>query len=348
MMPKAAGLIRRQFGIAADTVRNRFARVGEEEIIMRVNRYSVLFVTGLVLLLGISTAFGFDEKKKIPKDMGVLTVKTNEIAYPVKVDGQYVGMSGVGTAAEFYLSPGIHTVEVAGPDGKTWVKDLEIVRGKKNCVCLRIVRETISKACPYRFTLDGPDRVTEGDLVTFAALNQGTAPIPLRYAWRVSNGRVTSGLGTSSITVDSTGLGGRTINAELDVNDDVYDNRCRQVISVPTDVIPPVKEKEPEPFRCDEFEARTPDDAKARFDNCVVQAQNTPDAQLYIIIYPGTDRLSSTRNTYERLSRFTLDYMTKNRGFDPRRISIVKGSTRLKTTYEMWIVPPGAKLPVVQ
>lgn len=315
---------------------------------MRVNRYNFLFVAVMVLTLGISSAFAFDKDDKRPKDMGTLSVKTTEVAYPVRVDGQYVGMSGVGTGAEFYLTPGIHTVEVAGPDGKVWTSELEIVRGKKNCVCLKVVRETISKPCPYRFHLEGPDRITEGDLVTFAAINSGTAPIPIRYAWKVSNGRVTSGLGTPSITVDSTGIGGKTINAELDVNDDTYDNKCRQVISVPTDVtiIPP--QETPKPFRCDEFEAKTPDEAKARFDNCVIQVQNTPDAQLYVIIYPGTDKLSMSRNTYDRLSKFTLDYLVKVRGFDPRRISIVKGSTRVKTTYELWIVPPGASPPVVQ
>ena len=111
--------------------------------------------------------------------------------------------------------------------------------------------------------------------MTFAAINSGTAPVPLRYAWKVSpnTARVSSGLGTPSITVDSTGLGGQTISAELDVNDDTYDNKCRQVISVPTDVTPKVAP--PQPYRCDEFEAQNPDQDKARFDNCVIQAQNS-------------------------------------------------------------------------
>jgi hypothetical protein len=317
---------------------------------MRVNRYNFLFVIGLVVTLGVSTMMAntYDDKTKRPKNTGTLSVKTTETSYPVKVDGQYVGESGVGTGAEFYLSPGIHIVEVTGPGGKIWKDEVEIRLNQKHCVCLKIVRETITTPCPYRFSLDGPDKITEGDLVTFVAVNSGTAPIPIRYAWKVSNGRVTSGLGTPSITVDSTGIGNTVINAELDVNDDVYDNKCRQIISVPTEVtrIPPVEQ--PKPFRCDEFEAKAPDDDKARFDNCVIQAQNTPDAQLYIIIYPGTDRLSVTRNTYDRLSKRALDYMVKTRGFDPRRIQIVKGSTRLKTTYEVWIVPPGATPPVVQ
>lgn len=319
---------------------------------MRVNRYNFLFVIGLVMTLGISAvmANGVDDRTKRPKNTGTLSVRTTEASYPVKVDGQYVGDSGVGVGAEFYLTPGFHTVEVTGPNGQVWVDEIEIRRDQKHCVCLKIVRETITTPCPYRFHLEGPDSINEGDLVTFAAINSGTAPVPIRYAWKVSpsNVRVTSGLGTKSITIDSMGMGGRTIDAVLDVNDDVYDGKCRQVISVPTQVIPIPPVEQPRPYRCDEFEAKSPDDDKARFDNCVIQAQNTPDAQLYVIIYPGTDRLSVTRNTYDRLSKRALDYMVKTRGFDPRRISIVKGSNRQSTTYELWIVPPGAMPPTVQ
>jgi hypothetical protein len=318
---------------------------------MRSNRITHLFVIAFAIVLGSTAAFGFGVDKKDnkrPKNMGTLSIKTTEASYPVKVDGRYVGDSGVGEYAEFYLEPGVHTVEIEGPDGRVWKDQLEIRRGQKHCVCLKIVRETITTPCPYRFTLDGPERISEGDLVTFIAVNQGTAPIPLRYAWKVSNGKVTNGLGSPSITVDSAGVGRGVITAELDVNDDVYDSKCRQVISVPTEVVPIPPPVIPQPFRCDEFEAKAADDDKARFDNCVIQAQNTPDAQLYVIIYPGTDRLSTTRNTYDRLSKRALDYMVKTRGFDPRRIQIVKGSSRVKTTYEVWIVPPGASLPVVR
>ena len=317
---------------------------------MRVIRYNFLFVLGLVMTLGISTAFasGGDNKNKGPKDTGTLTVRTTPAPYAVKIDGRYAGMSGVNDAAVFYLSPGIHTVEVSGPNGTAFSREVEIKRNLKHCICLKLVEETMSRPCPYNFHLEGPGKIQEGDLVTFAAINSGTAPIPIRYAWRVSPGRVTSGLGTPSITVDSTGMAGQTINAELDVNDDVYDNKCKQVISVPTDVtkLPPVDP--PKGFKCDEFASKSPDDDKGRLDNCVIQVQNTPDAQLYVIIYPGTDKISMTRNTYDRLSKRALDYMVKTRGLDPRRISIVKGGNRARTSYEIWVVPPGAQPPVVQ
>ena len=319
---------------------------------MRANRYNFIIMLGLVMTLGSSTAFaiGNDDKSKRPKNTGILSVRTTEASYPVKIDGVDRGMSGVGTGTEFYLTPGFHTVEVLGPDGKVWKNEIEIRRDQKKCVCLKIVRETTKRPCPYNFHLEGPGKITEGDLVTFAAVNSGTAPVPIRYAWKVSPDavRVSSGLGTPTITVDSTGMGGRTIDAELDVNDDVYDNKCRQVISVPTEVGSIPKIERPKAFICDEFQAKTADDDKARFDNCAIQVQNTPDAQLYIIIYPGTDKLSLTRNTYDRLSKRTLDYLVKTRGVDPRRLTIIRGGSRIRTTYVMWVVPSGAELPVVE
>ena len=313
---------------------------------MRVIKYNFLFVLGLVLTLGLSIALahGDHDSKKKPKNMGTLSVRTTPDAYPVRVDGLDVGMSGVGTGAEFYLAPGFHTVEVLGPDGKIWKDEIEIRRDAKSCICLKVVRETFNTPCPYRFHLEGPDKVMEGDLVTFAAINSGMAPIPLRYNWKVVNGRITSGIGTPTITVDSAGMGNSTIEAELDVNDNIYDNKCRQVITVPTEVgkFPAAATA----FRCDEFEAGNHDQDKARFDNCVIQVQNTPDAQMYVIVYPGMDRASIMKNTYDKTAKYYLDYLVKSRGMDPGRIRMNKGGSRDKTTVVIWVVPPGATPPV--
>jgi hypothetical protein len=148
------------------------------------------------------------------------------------------------------------------------------------------------------------------------------------------------------ITVDTTGMGNRTVNADLDVNDDVYSAQCRQVISVPTrvDRIPP--EEKPDAVKCDEVVSKAPDDDKARLDTCMIQVQNSPDAQLYIIIYQGRDRVSQTRNSYDNLSKRAMQYLVNVRGIDPRRVTIVRGPDRDRTTYEMYIVPPGAQPPV--
>lgn len=317
---------------------------------MRKISYSFLFVIGLMLTLGTASVFGFvDEKTKRPKNTGTLTVVTSPVAYPVKIDGVYKGMSGIGTPTEFYLEPGVHKLEIEFPNGKVYTKDVEIIKDRKNCVCLKYIEETVKRPCPYDVSVSAPEKVLEGDLITFAAFNNVSgSTTPLNYRWSVSPDtvRVTSGLGTSAITVDTTGMGGQRITADLDVTDDVYGKTCFQKNSVPTEV-----EKKPEikAAQCDTFESLAFDDDKARFDNCVLQLQNSPDAQLYMIIYQGTDKISMSRNTYDKLSKRTLDYLVKTRGVDPRRISIVKGNTnRLKTTYEIWLVPPGAQLPTPQ
>jgi hypothetical protein len=314
-----------------------------------MRKISFIFVIGLVAAFATSTAFGGDGKK--PKNTGTLTVKTSPVAYPVKVNGEYLGMSGVSDGAAFYLPPGSHKLEVEFPNGKKFSENIQIIKDRKNCVCLRYVESTTERACPYNVRVDGPERIPEGDLITFAAFNGVTgAAVPLNYRWRVypETAQITSGQGTSAITVDTSNLGGQTVRAELDVWDDVYDKQCRQRDLATTDItriIPP----KPEAVRCDVFESMAFDDDKARFDNCVIQLNSIPDGQLYLIIYQGTDRISKVSNTYAKLSKRTLDYLVKTRGVDPRRISIIKGGrTPLKTTYELWIVPPGAELPLPQ
>lgn len=308
---------------------------------MRVIKYNFLLIISLILTLGMTIAVS-GQNRKIPKNMGVLTVKTAPVAYSVKVNGQFIGMSGVDAPAEFVLEPGTHRLDVEFPDGKAFTRDVQIVRNKKNCVCLRYVEETVTRPCPYDVRLEGPDRVLEGDLITFAAFNAlANSPTPLKYSWRVSpNVRITSGEGTSAITVDSTGMGGQTVKAELDVYDDVYDAKCRQRIEVPTIVEKP---KIPEPRKFDEFPSLAFDDDKARLDTFVIELQNNPDSQGYIILYQGR----TTKQNVEKLRQRTLDYLVKTRGLDPRRIWIVDGgSRRERTTYEMWVVPPGAQPPV--
>jgi hypothetical protein len=99
-------------------VYNRFLRIKE----MRNIRYNFLFVFGLLLTFGLTTATTFAQNGGRPKNTGTLTVKTSPVAYPVKVNNQLLGMSGVITPAEFYLPPGTHQLVVEGPNGKNFSK----------------------------------------------------------------------------------------------------------------------------------------------------------------------------------------------------------------------------------
>ncbi len=324
----------------------------------RTQKLNLLFFIGLILSLSF-TSFAFagsgndkNKKQKRPKNMGILSVTTTPNALPVTVDGQQLGMSGVGEAVEFYLQPGIHLVEVEGPNGQRFTKEINFTKNVKECICLNVVERTTTKACPYDMQVDGPEEVSDGDLATFVARNIATtgpiAATALNYVWRVSpaTARVTSGLGTSAITVDTTGLGDQTLTVEVDVTDGVYDASCRQVKSVDTNV-KPLDRTPPTPILFDEFPFRSFDDDKARLDNLAIELQNNPTFQGYIIMYQGTDKRSQRSGNIDKLSRKALDYLVKERGVDPSRIQIVRGRDRETTTYQIYIIPPGAMNPPV-
>ncbi len=303
---------------------------------------------GLLLTIGIANATVSAQKNKRPKNTGTLTVRTSPAAYSVRVNGEFMGMSGTDSPAEFFMPPGNYQLEVEFPNGKMFNKPVEIVRDKKNCVCLSYTEKQTTRECPYDVRVEGPEEVIEGDLITFVANNNRTdTPNPLNYVWTVSpsTARITSGLGTSAITVDTTGIGDQTVTAYLDVSDGYFDEKCRQRDNAPTRVktIPP-----PSSYRVDRFVSTAPDDDKARLDSFAIALQNEPDAQGYIILYQGTDRDSMRNKKVDVLGKRALDYLVKNRGIDPRRIVITNWGSMPQTTYELWIIPPGASPPVPQ
>ena len=88
---------------------------------MRKISYNFLFVIGLMLTLGMTAAYGQERR---PKNSGTLTVKTSPVAYAVKINGEYKGMSGTDKPAEFHLAPGIHKLEIEFPNGKVYTKEV--------------------------------------------------------------------------------------------------------------------------------------------------------------------------------------------------------------------------------
>ena len=311
---------------------------------MQKIRYNFLFVIGLVLVFGATSQIFSQTKQN--KNSGILTVKTSPTSLPVKVDGQVIGMSGVGNDAVFYITPGNHTVEVEGPNNQKFTKTINFEKGKKHCICLRVEPRTTTRPCPYDIYVQAPDKYVDGDTIYFKAFNKvTTGAIPVNYAWAVfpAAATIVDGLNTDTIAVSTKGLAGQAIRATLDVNDGVYDEQCKQRIEVPpipgTTIIPP------EPFRCEIFEWVKDDDAKARLDGCVITLRNNPDAQVYLIFYQGTDRRQPRVETKLQLTR---SYLINKRSVEASRIVPIQGGTRRKTTVEIWIVPPGAQPPVPQ
>lgn len=314
---------------------------------MRKISKNFLLIAGLMLTLGMVTAVSANNNDvitKIPKNMSVISVQTDE-PMTVYVDGVEIGRTqGNQIKFERTVTPGIHEVKIVNAEGKPYIKTQTFNKNVRNCICLKTVRTKIETPCPYNISVSGPDKVTEGDLITFAAFNAGTATA-LNYVWRVtpSNARITSGLGTPSITVDTTGLGGQTVRAEVDVTDGFYDAQCRQRIPATTIVDKIIPPPPPVYEEFDKIVFRVFDDDKARLDNFAIALQNRPDVQGYIIVYQGTAKKSQDAI---KMSNRSLDYLVKARGIDPRRLTLVQGGTREQTMADLFFVPPGAQPPV--
>jgi len=187
-----------------------------------------------------------------------------------------------------------------------------------------------NRVCP-NVTVSCPDAADEGAPVNISAtvVSAGTPPVAT-YNWSVSTGTITSGQGTSSITVDTSGKGGQTITATVEVGGP--DPTCTRTWSCSV----PVRGKPPLPRKFDEYGNIRFNDEKARLDNFAIQLQNEPTAQGYIYGYG-----SCGSEGQERANR-AKDYLVNTRGIDAGRLVVVDGGCKPELKVELWIVPQGA------
>ena len=227
--------------------------------------------------------------------------------------------------------------DLSGVGPGTYTASVEVDDG---CGCLTSSQTTVTIAtctdcapllvCPTVNVSCG-DSVLDGSPATFTAnVGPATPSVSPTYNWTVSAGTITSGQGTSSITVDTTGKGGTSITATVELGG--VDPSCTRTSSCTTQVSP----KQVGPRKFDEYGNIRFNDEKARLDNFAVQLQNEPGAQGYIIGYG-----SCGSEGQERANR-AKDYLVNTRGIDAGRIVVVDGGCKPELKVELWIVPQGA------
>jgi hypothetical protein len=187
---------------------------------------------------------------------------------------------------------------------------------------------TISVSCPSEVDLGAP--------ITFtASVAGGPANATFTYNWSVSAGTISSGQGTSSIQVDTTGLGGQSVTATVSVGG--ADPSCSNTSSCTTAVKPP----KPVATRFDEYGNIRFNDEKARLDNYAIQLQNSPGSTGTIIVYGSCAGEAQQRGDRAK------DYLVNTRGIEAGRITVVDGGCRSDLTVQLWVVPSGADAPTV-
>jgi hypothetical protein len=245
---------------------------------------------------------------------------------------------------------GRHIVEIQLPNNLRWKRTFDLSAKKKYCITLNYRSKTITveravkSPCPYPVNLSAPSSVREGDTVTFSSDVDYSGDSALNYNWLISppSARITQGVGTPTITVDTTGIGNQRVTAILVVDDGSGDRNCQQRAQAATFVaalpLPPLVN----PRKFSEFAVSSFREGVADFDNFAVELQADPTTKGYIIVYNG--RRSRPAQLNSLVNRWR-GYLVNTRNIDASRIVIVPGGAREVETIELWVVPMGATPP---
>jgi hypothetical protein len=305
--------------------------------------FALLIAIGFCLVHPASTAYANNKKKK--SNTGTIKIRTNPAGFPLTIDGKPEGQTST-DYVEYTLDPGLHTVVVTLPSGEHWSRDISVAAKRRTCVDLNYRPPVVvpKSPCPYPVNVSAPPTVSEGDLITFTADVAYSGTSALNYTWTVSpyEAKIVNGAGTPTLTVDSTGLGGKRVTAVLVVDDGSGDNMCRQQAQASTMIPPPPPPRESPSREFDVCCTCSFDDQKARLDNLGIELQNSPSITSYIIAYAGR---TSRGGQAERLLARAKDYLVGKRRVDPARLVTLNGGYREEDCVELWIVPQGATPP---
>jgi hypothetical protein len=182
-----------------------------------------------------------------------------------------------------------------------------------------------------------PSDVNPNEPITFtASVTSGEAGATWTYNWSVSAGTISSGQGTSTITVDTNGLAGQSVTATVSIGG--ADPSCTGTTASCTTSI---KTPPQQPRKFDEYGNIRFNDEKARLDNFAIQLQNDPTATATIIVFGSCAGEGQQRGDRAK------DYLVNTRGIEAGRITVVDGGCRSDLTVQLWIVPSGAAAPEV-
>lgn len=190
--------------------------------------------------------------------------------------------------------------------------------------------------CPS-VSVSCPTDVDPGQPITFtASVSQGDPNATYTYNWSVSAGTISSGQGTSTITVDTNGLAGQSVTASVTIGG--ADPSCTGTTNSCTTGVKPPK---PVAQKFDEYGNIRFNDEKARLDNYAIQLQNQPGSTGTIVVFGTCAGEGQQRGDRAK------DYLVNTRGIEAGRITVVDGGCSSELKVQLWIVPSGADAPTI-
>lgn len=244
--------------------------------------------------------------------------------------GRVVGQGGSVNWDLSGVKAGTYTITAAADNGcgfcgKTQTKTITV----RNCPDCETPCECAS------LSVSGPSGITplEGSM-TFTANVSGGTQNSVTYNWTVSAGTITSGQGTSSITVATTKeMQGQTVTATVDIGGQCNVD-CPKTGSASGEIqvfVPKVAK------RLDDLGPMSDDDVKQRLDALSRELAADPTARGYIV------NTGSAKEKAKRNKQFAKAF--KFLGIDTSRVTIVDGGGDGPVNSAIWIVPAGADNP---
>jgi len=167
-----------------------------------------------------------------------------------------------------------------------------------------------------------------GETITLMASVEGIDEKNLIYIWAIDAGEITSGQGTSVISVKAPNS---CLTATVEVKG--FPDGCPYGDSETI-----CGDPSPQATKIDEFGKATNGNVKMRFDNFMRELQNDPNAQGYVINYGSAKEIAKRQRQIRNAIAF--------RKFDASRITLVRGGQTDETIKtQFWVVPAGATPP---
>jgi hypothetical protein len=182
--------------------------------------------------------------------------------------------------------------------------------------------------CPS-LSVSCPDEVEQGDAITFVGPSA-----EVTFNWSVSAGTITSGQGTSTLTVDTANLPvGSTVTATLSIGG--VDPGCSTTAACTTRI------RRPKVFKFDEYAGGGTAEENQRLDKYAMTLLDEQDERGFIVAAGTCAGEGETRAARIKA------YLVNSKGIDPSRLSINAASCRREPRVQLWLLREGTPLPQV-
>lgn len=202
-----------------------------------------------------------------------------------------------------------------------------------------VLNSAHAQNCPS-IRVSSPDMLKEGEPAVFTVNTSGGDPnISVTYNWSISAGIIESGQGTSSIYVNTTGFGGQTVTATVELGG--LAPACSRTSSSSTAVeaLPQTELHN----KGDYSTVRSFTDEAIKFAGDFMSAYYAAE-QTRAIIYLYPAKTATAAAVIKQMTGI-IKKTFAGYGMKPARYIIKTAGKRAKISYEMWIVPKDGKVP---